>query len=256
MLGVAALGALLGLVAEIYRWLQILHDDIIRGELAARQYDAISWGFFIFLFTEIILFAACFATFVHFAISPATAFFLTFPPVGLVTIFAFGLPLSNLFILVYSSCPLQCANELYLRVGRSTWFGFGLPQLSGFAWGIIVLSIGAALYYSTGTLPCPVKVADMASQIHPEVKPRTLIELKDYRGIIDLAPDGFGDYRLEDDLISRKHTPGYDHKLQCITAEEREAYLAQKWTDDYHSRLIDPEYDDHFNRKGEKTNEQ
>jgi hypothetical protein len=59
-----------GLLSEILIWLHYIIEDANAGKNNSVELKAYTFGFKIFLFTEAMLFFACFWAFVHFRISP------------------------------------------------------------------------------------------------------------------------------------------------------------------------------------------
>lgn len=92
---------------EIILWFIELINDSYKGKNTINEQKAFILAFKIFLFTEIMLFFALFWTFIHFRLTGNIWLFMIWPPLGIIPIFAFGLPFTNLLILIYSSIPLQ-----------------------------------------------------------------------------------------------------------------------------------------------------
>lgn len=87
----------------------LLGQSLIEGSM-------LNLGFFIFIFSEFMLFFAFFWAFIHVRLIPSVFMLYSFPPIYLVVIYPFAYPLANLFILLFSSIPLQ-STLIFVKLG-------------------------------------------------------------------------------------------------------------------------------------------
>lgn len=79
------------------------------GTLPSQLNSALVLSFLIFITTEVILFLSLFIYHFNARFHISALCYISYPSFLLASIYSFGLPFSNVLILLYSSFPLQCS---------------------------------------------------------------------------------------------------------------------------------------------------
>lgn len=88
------------------------------GFIPLQLNSALVLSFILFISTEILLFFSLFLFHFNSRFFISFYYYISYPSLFISSIYCFGLPFSNLLILLYSSFPLQCS-ILYLKSGNS-----------------------------------------------------------------------------------------------------------------------------------------
>ena len=121
-------------------WSTDLLVESNEGRMTIRVQNNIITAFKIFLISESMIFFSCFSGCTHIALLPNIFLINNFPPNGALPIFPFGIPSSNLFLLLYSSLPLQAA-QIWIKVGVKGRTNEALSHALGTALLFLVLQL-------------------------------------------------------------------------------------------------------------------
>lgn len=111
--------ALLSISLLIFSWLKDInsegaylgcHTQVVKRGLTV--------GFLLFVLTEIMFFVSIFWAFLHISLSPAIELGTSWPPLGLVAINPWGLPLLNTILLLSSGALLTIAHHFFINGNR------------------------------------------------------------------------------------------------------------------------------------------
>ena len=106
--------------------------------MTIRVQNNIITSFKIFLISESMIFFSCFSGCSDIGLLPNIFLNNNFPPNGTLPIFPFGIPSSNLFLLLYSSLPLQ-GGQIWIKLGVK---GRSVEALSqGIGTGVLFLGL-------------------------------------------------------------------------------------------------------------------
>jgi len=100
----------------IVSWFNELQIESNSGRMTLRVQKTFIIAFKIFVISEVMIFFCCFWAFLHFGFIPNVWILMIFPPLGILPILPFGIPLANVLILLYSSLPLQAA-QIWMKRG-------------------------------------------------------------------------------------------------------------------------------------------
>ncbi len=145
----------------IFNWLNDLYIESYYN-LTINEQLSLIYGIKLLIISELMLFFACFWCWVNFRfVSNAFSLFFSFP---LLSCYSFSIPCSNLFILLFSSLPLQ-STQIFIKIGflnntieslaqaLSCGLLFIVLQLKEFLYSYFSLSdclIGSIFYFTTG----------------------------------------------------------------------------------------------------------
>ena len=118
-------------------WCDLLVESN-EGRMGYRVQNNIITGFKIFLISESMIFFSCFGGWLDIGLLPNIFLINNFPPNGALPIFPFGIPSSNLFLLLYSSLPLQ-GGQIWIKLGVKGRSSEGLSHALGT--GILFLDL-------------------------------------------------------------------------------------------------------------------
>jgi cytochrome c oxidase subunit 3 len=151
----------LNILVVFYLWLRDVVREGKAGYHTQPVQDGLMLGFVIFLITEVLLFASFFWAFLHLSLNPAIEL-AQWPPVGIESIGAWGLPLLNTVLLLGCGFTLTWAHHAFIKGNKDTsLFGliitmvliaiFLLVQFFEFSYGSYTISDSAygSIFYST-----------------------------------------------------------------------------------------------------------
>lgn len=147
-----ALGLAL-LVSSIVSWFHsIIIESTHTGNHTLRVQSGLRLGFLLFIISEIFFFLRFFWAYLHIGSSPAIEIGSSWPPLGINSVDAFGLPLLNTALLLASAVSLTSSHHYLIR-------GEYNPSLRGLAHTVILglyfLEVQAWEFFS-----CPFTLAD------------------------------------------------------------------------------------------------
>ena len=121
-------------------WCSDLLVESNEGRMGYRVQNNIITGFKIFLISESMIFFSCFGGWLDIGLLPNIFLINNFPPNGALPIFPFGIPSSNVFLLLYSSLPLQ-AGQIWIKLTVKGRTNEALSQTVGTGLLFLVLQL-------------------------------------------------------------------------------------------------------------------
>ena len=121
-------------------WSSDLLLESNEGRMTIRVQNNIITAFKIFLISESMIFFSCFSGCTDIGLLPNIFLINNFPPNGALPIFPFGIPSSNLFLLLYSSLPLQ-GGQIWIKLGVKGRTNEGLSHALGTGVLFLVLQL-------------------------------------------------------------------------------------------------------------------
>lgn len=155
---------LLTLFFILFQWFRDLLRESFSGQHTLFVQKGLTFGFFLFLISEIMLFLSFFWAFFHSSLAPSIDLALIWPPLGIHTVNPWGLPLLGSIVLLSSGFILTLSHH-YLLLGHkflsliflffSIFFGFFFLflQFSEYFYGQFSLTdsvFGSVFYITTG----------------------------------------------------------------------------------------------------------
>ena len=128
-------------------WLYIilwLSDIIIESFIALTIIEQLSWiiGIKLLLLSELMLFFACFWSYISFRLIGSTLLLFYFP---LLSCYSFSIPFTNPLVLLFSSLPIQCS-QIFIKIGFLNYSIEGLGQSPSAGFYSIILQCKEFLY--------------------------------------------------------------------------------------------------------------
>ena len=120
-------------------WCDLLVESN-EGRNGIRVQNNIITGFKLFLISESMIFFSCFWGCLNLCLLPNSFLINNFPANGSLPIWPWGIPSSNLFLLLYSSLPLQAA-QIWIKVGVKGRTNEALSHALGTALLFLVLQL-------------------------------------------------------------------------------------------------------------------
>ena len=109
------------LVFYLFRWFSdIIVESTFEGYHTGKVQQGIRFGMCLFIVSEIMFFFSFFWGFFHCSLAPAVAIGYSWPPLNIVTLDPWGLPLWNTIILLSSGITITCCHKAILAGERST----------------------------------------------------------------------------------------------------------------------------------------
>jgi len=99
-------------------WYDMIQESVIEGAYTEKVQLNISIGMILFILSEVMFFFGFFWAFFHFSLNPSDAIQGNWPPVSIESIYAFGLPLINTFILLSSGITLTWSHFSLLKKNK------------------------------------------------------------------------------------------------------------------------------------------
>jgi cytochrome c oxidase subunit 3 len=151
-LGCMLLGFLATLYVMFVWWRDIIREATWQGYHTKIVQKGIKIGVILFIISEIMFFFAFFWAFFHSSLAPTIQIGSVWPPVGIIPLDPFKVPLLNTAILLWSGCTL-------------TWSHHGLRSSNKFAQYIglvltIVLAIEFTVYQASEYINAPFFISD------------------------------------------------------------------------------------------------
>lgn len=145
-------------------WRDVIRESTIEGHHTSRVLKGLAMGMILFIVSEAMFFFAFFWSYFYFSFNPGFAIGCVWPPLFLVTIDPFGLPLLNTFLLVTSGATLtwchhsivfgdkaQACISLLLTIFLGIVFtGFQLFEYQSAPFSISDSVYGSIFYLTTG----------------------------------------------------------------------------------------------------------
>jgi len=104
----------------LYRWFaDIVVESTFEGHHTQKVQQGIRFGMCLFIASEVMFFFSFFWAFFHCSFAPALNIGCVWPPLGLVTLDPWGLPLWNTVILLSSGVTITCAHRAILAGERN-----------------------------------------------------------------------------------------------------------------------------------------
>jgi len=116
----------LGLVASmVFWWRDVIRESTYEGQHTVSVQVGLSYGFILFIASEIMFFFAFFWAFFHVSLSPAVELGSIWPPPGIQPFNPWHDPFLNTYILLFSGLTVTAAHY-YLLAGDRVWSSFYL----------------------------------------------------------------------------------------------------------------------------------
>jgi|LakMenE01Jun11ns_1017448.scaffolds.fasta_scaffold9959033_4 cytochrome c oxidase subunit 3 len=113
-------------------WYDMIQESVIEGAYTEKVQLNLSIGMFLFIVSEVMFFFGFFWAFFHFSLNPSDAIQGNWPPVSIESIYAYGLPLINTFILLSSGITLTWSHVALLKKNKNeSLFGLFLTIFLG-----------------------------------------------------------------------------------------------------------------------------
>ena len=93
-------------LSVFFWWYDMINESIIEGAYTEKVQLNISIGMILFIISEVMFFFGFFWAYFHFSLNPLDTIQSNWPPVSIESIYAYGLPLINTFILLSSGITL------------------------------------------------------------------------------------------------------------------------------------------------------
>ena len=104
----------------LFRWLSdIVVESTFEGHHTLKVQQGVRLGMCLFIASEVMFFFSFFWSFFHCTLSPSIGIGCVWPPVGVETLSAWGLPLWNTIILLSSGVTITCAHRAILAGERA-----------------------------------------------------------------------------------------------------------------------------------------
>ena len=135
------------ILCTLFLWFVILLwliDYFIESFIALTIIEQLSLitGIKLLLLSEFMLFFACFWCYINFRLIGSYFISLVFP---LLSLYSFGIPFTNLLLLLFSSLPIQ-SSQIFIKVGLLSYSIEGLGQSLSAGFYFIVLQFKEFLY--------------------------------------------------------------------------------------------------------------
>jgi len=142
-IGLMELGFMLIVFTMILWWRDVIREASFDGYHTKEVEDGIKFGMILFISSEVLFFFSFFWAFFHSSLGPVIELGLNWPPLGIISIKAFEVPLLNTAILLTSAISLTWSHHAILNSKRDEAI-FGL--LITIALGIIFTVVQALEY--------------------------------------------------------------------------------------------------------------
>ena len=145
----------------MFRWFaDIVIESTYEGHHTFKVQQGIRLGMCLFIVSEIMFFFSFFWAFFHCSLSPAIAIGFIWPPLGIITLDPFSLPLLNTIILLSSGVTITCAHRAIIVGERNATTNGLISTNNRFKIAIAYNGINSVLYINgvsftniIGTIP-------------------------------------------------------------------------------------------------------
>nr|YP_009136577.1 cytochrome c oxidase subunit 3 [Lepidodermella squamata]AKD00052.1 cytochrome c oxidase subunit 3 [Lepidodermella squamata] len=128
-------GLLVVILTSVVWWRDVIREGMFQGFHTAKVATGLRQGMILFILSEVCFFGAFFWGFFHSAMGPAVELGSTWPPVGVVGLDTFSVPLLNTVVLLSSGVSVTWAHHSLLAQDKS-----------GVVWGLVVTVILGAYF--------------------------------------------------------------------------------------------------------------
>lgn len=144
--------ALLSLVAYCW-WRDVNREAVIEGNHTITVTVGLKYGIGLFIFSEVLLFARFFWTFLHRRLAPVAEIGVIWPPVGVTPLNAFQVPLLNTMILLRSGVTvtwrhykIMCNKTFIPRLARTIGLGVYFTFLQAIEYKLALFRFADSVY--------------------------------------------------------------------------------------------------------------
>nr|QDP17896.1 cytochrome c oxidase subunit 3 [Parachtes limbarae] len=148
----------MGLVfCVIIWWRDVVRESTYQGCHNSFVISGLEFGMLLFILSEVFFFVSFFWAYFHFSLSPAMEMGVLWPPFGVVSFNAFGVPLLNTVILLASGVSVTWAHQgllnnknkiFYFALGMTWFLGVYFLSLQGFEYLMAMFDISYSVYGS------------------------------------------------------------------------------------------------------------
>ena len=128
-------GLLVVILTSVVWWRDVIREGLFQGHHTAKVAAGLRQGMILFILSEVVFFGAFFWGFFHSSMGPAVELGSTWPPVGVVGLDTFSVPLLNTVVLLSSGVRVTWAHHSLLAEDKR-----------GVVWGLVVTVVLGAYF--------------------------------------------------------------------------------------------------------------